>query len=810
MEMAVAWLRLEARRRWRSLLVLALLVALTTGTVLAAIAGSLRGQSAFDRLWAQTLPANAGVLANEPGFDWSKVEALPEVAAAGLFVVYYGAAVYPGAETGAGSDLAFPPASAALTNDVERPVVLQGRGANPARADEVMATAHYMSAHHLRVGDQLTVRLSSPAQATAGFDASTGEPLGPRLTVRIVGVIRSPFFIDKPGDSGEVVATYGFFRQYRRYIIGDDPADTASFVNALIRLKGGEREIPAFRADLARVTGRSDIDVLDDADWLGSPIRKATGYEAACLLAFGLAALLAALFLVGQAVARYAAGGAADLRVLQAVGLTRRQAAACAAVGPGLAAAAGASAGVAAAFIASRWMPIGIASLAEPAPGFDADWLVLGTGWVTAVLLVAGGAAALTRSALSTRRLRAVPRRSAVAAAAAGAGLPVVPVVGARFALEPGRGRAAVPVLPAVMGAVAGVLGVLAAFTFSAGVSDAIANPARFGITWQLESYYGFDGQDFGPSAQVQRGVAASPLVAGYLDLRIGGAQANNVSVESFTYAPVDGKPVPVVLTAGRMPDGPDQITLAPTTARELGVGVGSALRLTGGRQARTFTVSGIGFVPAGPHNGYDEGAWLTPAGFDQLFRGAHYAFKFHVAAIALKPGVAPGSAAQAFTVTAAAIKGGAAFSFTQAEGGPVQQLKDLAVVPVALGGFLALLAALAVGYALTTTVRRRGHELGVLRALGMTGRQARLVIVTQATVLAVAGLAVGIPLGLVAGRAAWRVVASFTPLAYQPPFSPWALALIAPAALLGANLLALWPGWRAARQRPAHALRTE
>jgi hypothetical protein len=90
----------------------------------------------------------------------------------------------------------------------------------------------------------------------------------------------------------------------------------------------------------------------------------------------------------------------------------------------------------------------------------------------------------------------------------------------------------------------------------------------------------------------VERATAASPLVAGYLDLRVGGAQAKGVSIESFTYAPVDGKRVPVVLTAGAMPNAPGQITLAPTTARELGVGVGSQLQLTGGPQPRTMTVS--------------------------------------------------------------------------------------------------------------------------------------------------------------------------------------------------------------------------
>ena len=804
MGMALTWLRLDLRRRWRSLVVLALLVALSAGVVLTAVAGARRGDTAFGRLWARTLPGTVVVLPNQPGFDWSKVRALPEVTALGLFAVYYGAAV----EGMDGVDLGFPPANADAFRTVERPVVLAGRMANPGRADEAVVSPHFLTAHHKRVGDVLTVHLSTPAQAEAGDDASQTPPAGPQVKIRIVGVVKTPFGLDSPGDSGGVIPTYALLTRYRADIMGDT-STSLTYINGIIRLKGGEAAIPAFRADLARVTGRSDIDVLDENVWVGDPIRRVTGYEAACLLAFGLAALLAALVLVGQSVARYASAAMAELLVLRAVGLTRRQAAASAALAPGLAAAAGATLGVTAAIIASNWMPLGAASLVEPSPGISADWMPLGAGWAASVLLVLAATAGIAWTALRAEPA-AVARRSPTVAAAVRAGLPVPAIVGARFALEAGRGRAAVPVRPAIAGAVAGVLGVLAALTFSAGISDAVANPARFGQTWQLTTFYGVDGQDFAPAAAASRAAAADRDVTGLLDLRIASAQSGRVSIESYTYAPVDGERVPMVLTAGRMPAGPGEIALAPTTARELHVSVGSAIRLDGGPSTRTMTVSGIAFVPLGSHNGYDQGAWLTPGGYDRLFAGAYYAFKFHGAVLSLRPGADVAAVARRLDATVRAATHAQGVVFTPPTGLPVQELEDVSVLPLALGGFLALLAAGAVGQALTMAVRRRRRELAVLRTLGLTGRQTRLVVVTQASALAVIGLALGIPLGLAVGRALWRVVADFTPLAYYPPLSVWALALIVPVTLLAANLLAIWPGYRAARLQPGRILRGE
>ena len=147
---------------------------------------------------------------------------------------------------------------------------------------------------------------------------------------------------------------------------------------------------------------------------------------------------------------------------------------------------------------------------------------------------------------------------------------------------------------------------------------------------------------------------------------------------------------------------------------------------------------------------------------------------------------------ARRLDAAAAAIPGGQNFTFTP-PGQPqdIESIKDLAILPLALGAFLALLAVSAIGHALFIAVNRRRRELAVLRALGMTRLQTRIVVATQASVLAVIGLVFGVPLGVALGRVIWRAVADFTPLAYHPPLALWALVLIVPATLLTANTLA-------------------
>ena len=272
MRITVTWLRLDSRRRWRSLLVLALLVALATATVLAAAAGARRANSAVERLWTGTLPTTVTVLANQPGFDWGKVRALPEVAAVSEFPVSFGFALPCCPDAGTG----FPPIGDEYGRTIERPYMLAGRMFDPARADEVIVTPQFAAVYHKRVGDTLTLLLASVKQANEQYDGTTGPPRGPAVKARITGIGRSPWLSigsDGPGQKGGVQASPALYDRYQANILG---TNGQNYINALIRLKGGTAAIPAFRADLARVTGRSDIDVWNNRKNFGNAVERIT------------------------------------------------------------------------------------------------------------------------------------------------------------------------------------------------------------------------------------------------------------------------------------------------------------------------------------------------------------------------------------------------------------------------------------------------------------------------------------------------------------------------------------------------------
>ena len=133
-----------------------------------------------------------------------------------------------------------------------------------------------------------------------------------------------------------------------------------------------------------------------------------------------------------------------------------------------------------------------------------------------------------------------------------------------------------------------------------------------------------------------------------------------------------------------------------------------------------------------------------------------------------------------------------------------VQRLPNVIAVVLTVLGIVAL------GHGLFSTVRHRRKDFAILRALGVSRGGSRLILAAQASTIAVVGLVLGVPIGLLAGRAGWQAITDRVPLTYRSPFAFVAVALVVPLAFIAANALAFWPGRRTAKLHPATLLRAE
>jgi putative ABC transport system permease protein len=130
--------------------------------------------------------------------------------------------------------------------------------------------------------------------------------------------------------------------------------------------------------------------------------------------------------------------------------------------------------------------------------------------------------------------------------------------------------------------------------------------------------------------------------------------------------------------------------------------------------------------------------------------------------------------------------------------------------LPLVLAGLLAALAAATLAHLLVTSIRRRRRDLAVLKTLGFVPRQVRSMVAWQATTLGVVAAAVGIPLGVAAGRWAWTFFAHQIGVVPETALPLLALTVMIPVTLAVANLVAVLPARAAANTRPAIVFRAE
>ena len=104
----------------------------------------------------------------------------------------------------------------------------------------------------------------------------------------------------------------------------------------------------------------------------------------------------------------------------------------------------------------------------------------------------------------------------------------------------------------------------------------------------------------------------------------------------------------------------------------------------------------------------------------------------------------------------------------------------------------------------------RRRTETGLLKVLGFVRRQVGAAVCWQATTIALAGIAAGVPLGVAAGRVLWRVFATNFGVVPVPVVPILLLAALAAGVLAAANVLAAVPALLAARAHPGQLLKAE
>ena len=386
-----------------------------------------------------------------------------------------------------------------------------------------------------------------------------------------------------------------------------------------VRLAHGDADLAGFdsRFRSPDVYGTSDLD--EAADAVQASIRpQVIGWY----VLTGLAAL-AALAVIGQAMARQTAAERADHPALSALGVRPREFVRLALLRALLTGAAGAAGAVLIAVLASPLTPVGEARLAVPSPGrmsLDLAVVLPGALAVLAAVTAVSVWPAIRHARLLRHRAPWQPAPVTVAAgrAAAQARLPAPALIGIRHAFE--RARDGQPVGTALLGTVMAVAALCATGVFGASLTHLLSSPALYGAPFQ--AYFASDGTP-GSQAKVN-----GPLLKSLQEDRA----MKQITVGAFVEVNVNGKHVRTIamtpvrgaalLSAldGRLPRGDRDIMLGVATMRATGARVGGTVRVTvadpdGKPHVASFHVIGRASLNAGT-GGLGNGAVMTTSAF--------------------------------------------------------------------------------------------------------------------------------------------------------------------------------------------------
>lgn len=687
--------------------------------------------------------------------------------------------------------------------------LLAGRMPNQSDPSEVLAS-YTLVPYGIHVGSVLHLPLVAPSQRAAVLDNVNATPRGPVATVRVVGLGVSEF--EFPGvqtPSFDVYTTAAFDRTYN--------PRTVTLYEYFFNVRHGQAGLPQFEAAIHQpgVGGVVDLDAY--AHIITTSIApQAVGWW----LLTGLGALVG-IVVLAQALRRQASVEAEEFPALDALGASRRQLFSVTMARTFAVAAVGAASGIGLALLLSVFAPVGEARLADPAPGFNFDPVLLLGGAVggVALVLVLGVWPALAATRQSSFLDEGpAPRASRTVAALSSSGAPPTMLIGVRNALERGRGRGAVPVGSAILGVVLAVAVLCGTAVFADSLNQLTGSPSQYG--------QGFDAWfSVNPTASPAKNMAMlkaieqQPGITGITAGISGPVSIDGKVVDALAGDPLRGQLLIPVIT-GRYAVADNEVVLGSKTLSEIGAQLGSSVSVSvpaasgGNGKARTFRVVGTAVLPSDFNSqGLGSGAIFTIGALSGAACDHGSDHSCILSTVGAQGGALLVRAGQDVKGQTALRTLSREFSTQVSLPTPPTDLVNFGEAinfPLIFGVIVGLFGAATLLHLLLSSMSRRRREVGLLKALGLYRLQVGFSVAWQTTTLAVIGIIIGVPLGIAAGRAVWSAFADNLGVGTQPVVTIAEIALLSVGTLVVANMLAVVPAMIAARARPSSLLKSE
>ena len=832
--------RVTLARRWTGPLVLAVIIGLIGGTAMASIEFARRTQSSYPAYLKETnasdLTLSTYGIATSNATQYSPateraIARLPFVAHVeswvGVFAVPLERDGAP--ELSVTNEVNFAGSKTGLYFGEDRLHALEGRVADPHRADEFMTTTLGAKLLGIKLGQVIPVGLYTASQSQLPGFGTARVPPAKRFDMRLVGIVE--FNNEVIEDDTDRLPTNVIYTPALTRQVPDVDTNGTWYG---IQLRNHAASLASVEAELRQVLPTGAVANFSVTAQTEAKVERAVKPESIALGAFGLIAALACIVIAILVISRQTQAFEHDRQVLRALGAPPWLTLIDAVTGSIVAILAGTIVAVALAVAVSPIAPLGpIHSVYHP--GSSYDWTVLGVG----VALFAGVliTASVVVGVLSSPQRRSHReefgrvRTSRVAQLATRIGLPLSGVIGLRFAFEPGRERTVGVARSVLVGAVVALTTVVATLTFGNSLRALVTHPNLYG--WNF-TYALMSQQDVPPNAL--KWLDHSHDVAAWSGFNTPNLEFDGQNTPAMAANGIPSVAPPILSGSGV---SKDTVVLGSATLAALHTHIGGTVTVSYGSPNTAplylpptrIVVAGTATFPAiagtstfAEHTGLGVGALIPTSAIPRSFLRAvqnpdPVLNGPGLVLVRMRPGVSASAAARdmhhAVQVAGAQFAsdpngaGDDVIVLTVQRPAEIVNYQATGDTPELLAAVLGAGATLALALVLADTVRKRRGDLAMLKTFGFTRREIRLTLIWQATAVVVGGIVIGVPVGIALGRLLWDLFARNIDVVPAPAI-PSSIAVVALAAIVIAVLVALLPGLAAASTPPAVVLREE